>query len=75
MTLKKDQLSIIKQINKKIAKAEGTSPEPVEKRYVFKITAGHIVREDTVSAGSKSEAEEMMFQKYGDLSIELVEIK
>ena len=74
MTLKKGELSLIKKLNKKISKAENSADEPVMKKYIFRISAGHIIRKAEIAATSKEDAEEIMFQRYGDLPFELIEI-
>jgi hypothetical protein len=74
MTLKKNELSLLNQLKKKIAKAEHASSEPVMKKYTFKITAAHVVRKETITATSRSEAEQHMFEKYGDLPYELMDV-
>ena len=74
MTLKKDQQELLKKLGKKISRAESGAAESQVKKYTFKITAAHVVRMAEVSAASKKEAEDIMFQRYGDLPYELVEI-
>ena len=74
MSLKKEERQLLSQLKKKIAKAENAASEPVIKNYVFRITAAHVVRKEVVAATSKPEAEEVMFQRYGDLPYELIEI-
>ena len=74
MSLSKEELSMLNQLKKKIEEAEKAASNPLRKNYIFKITAAHIVRKATIKATSKSEAEEIMFEKYGDLPYELIEI-
>ncbi|MEO8086879.1 MAG: hypothetical protein ABI763_08675 [Bacteroidota bacterium] len=74
MSLNKEELALLQQLNKKISKAESASSEPVTKNYVFKVTVAHIIRTTTITAISKAEAEEIMFQRYGDLPYELIEV-
>ena len=75
MTLKKSELSLIKKLSKKISKAENSATEPVMKKYVFRISTGHIVRKAEIDATCKEDAEEIMFQRYGDLPYELIEVQ
>lgn len=75
MTLKKEELSLLRKLNKKISRAENSSEEPVMKSYVFSIKAARKERVDVIIAASRQEAEEQMFQKYGDLSYELIEVR
>ena len=75
MTLSKEELELLKQLNKKIEESEKDGPIQLPKNYIFKITAAHIVRKATITATSKSEAEEIMFEKYGDLPYELIEVQ
>ena len=74
MTLKKGELSLIKKLSKKISKAESSADVPVMKKYVFRIAAGQINRKAEIDAISKEDAEEIMFQRYGDLPYELIEV-
>ena len=53
----------------------GNNVTPLLKNYVFKIIASQVTRKDTITAASKQEAEEIMFERYGDLPYELIEIK
>ncbi|CAN5624160.1 hypothetical protein BH11BAC1_BH11BAC1_11100 [soil metagenome] len=74
MTLSKEELALLQKLNMKISKADITASEPVTKNYVFKITVAHIIRSTTITSTSKVEAEEIMFQRYGDLAYELIEV-
>ena len=74
MTLKKGELPLIKKLNKKISKAENSSEEPLMKKYIFRISAASINRKAEIAAVSKEDAEEIMFQRYGDLPYELIEV-
>ena len=74
MSLTKEELALLQKLNKKISKAENATSEPMVRDYVFKITAAHIIRKTTITATSKAEAEDIMFQRYGDLPYELIEV-
>jgi hypothetical protein len=74
MKLKKEDLSLLKKLNEKISEAEINSAEPIMKKYVFKISSGLSVRKTEISATSKEDAEKIMFQRYGDLPYELIEV-
>ena len=68
------ELSLVKKLNKKISKAENSTHEPVMKKYVFRISAGQFKRKAEIEACSKEDAEEIMFQRFGDLPYELIEV-
>jgi hypothetical protein len=74
MSLKKSELSLIKKLDKEISKAEAGAEKSSMKKYIFRITAAHVNRKAEINASSKEDAEEIMFERYGDLPYELIEI-
>lgn len=75
MSLKKEERAVLQRLNKKNAKADNAMSESVKKNYVFKIIAANLTRETAIEAATKSEAEAIMFERYGDLPYELIEVR